>query len=234
MLFAVTGRAEACDPYVATGGGTCSGIWANPRCDDNANHLGGYYRTDHSWSYVKADIDVQAPFVFSHSGDDFLNNVSYAWVMLDVANVQNWAQFGPAIDNYGFRQDFAQCYSPSKGIDNIVRANPEPTGSTHTYKVVDRPDDTKWFYVDGSHVLSCGYTFNPDDAEMAGETDSARDQIPGKVSNHDNFASAQVTDTGGTAYDYLDGNSHWNVSDPWVKHIKSTDSSWGVWDGDCS
>ena len=150
VLVAAPTAAFACDPGRPHDGGDWNGGRERDLSSGNA------------WSWIKADIDVQDPFVITSLGTF---SSSYPWVMMSsTSHRDHWAQIGPYKDgvNTG-RWDLWQCANGNGAPTNELWSG-HSVGSRPTYKVVYGAGGDKYFYVNGTSKSSCSYTFSPDAA----------------------------------------------------------------------
>jgi hypothetical protein len=188
------------------------------------------------WSNVESNIEVRDPHVDNNPNMDNKSNASYPWDMLVTNDQQTaWAQIGPAKHNDGYRSNFIQCFHNTDPSPTDIFIASSTIGSTPTYKIVnDGAMGSKDFYINGSEVAVCGYSFTPGAVELGTEIHDRNDEIQGTVSDHEGFTNSTAHDSSGASYDLLASGGHINSSPPaWLNVKNAGPEHMEGWDGDC-
>jgi hypothetical protein len=226
-LAVAPAAAWACDPHDNNSARTATFLVS----------LDGWERGVNSstvWDSIQSDIEVRNPFIYNDPGETNLTNFTYGWIMLVNDSLTTWAQIGPSRENSGTRHNKIQCANANtQSITNFL-LSPSDVGTEPRYKVQQVGSSGKDFYINGSKVQNCLYTFTAQAGFSKTETHNRRDQVHGDTTNHQGWQNATITDSGGATTDLLSSGAFEGNGPSWLHVHKGGSDHMEGWDGDCS
>lgn len=223
-------------------------------------YAAGYLRDvagGHYYQNVFSDILVKEPDLVSYTLDSY--TTSYAWVMLtsgsglgegyaQVGPIREWSPLGCTTNCTEARFNYAECNkdngtpadrwqhwwaasSPNNAVGYEVFAD---------QKGVQGPAGAKYFLINGVEQSEfCGYPWGPGQAQIAGEIHDRASQVPGSISNPENFTNARDERDDGYDPPYFDGSEYFGSTPSalpiWFEYGRNDSSNVAhVNDGDCS
>lgn len=226
-------------------------------------YLGFWYRQALSGLYynnVYSKIVVKEPYLPPATTDS--NATSYAWVMLlaDATNPSSaYAQLGPIREYSPFgcspssctekRFNYGQCQKDNGTVNTLWQhwwsaSSPDSTVGYNVF--ADQtgtigPAGYKYFVINGvQQTQACPYTFGPDWSEIAAEIHDQATQVPGSISNPENYTAASVSRSDGYSPNYFDSSETFDSNSPgafptWFEHGQDDGNNTAhVNDGACS
>lgn len=204
-----------------------------PRTHDSQSYFAGTQRTvGSSLTGVKANIEEYQPWM------GYPSQVQQ-WVMLTKTDLSEWAQVGWRVlrngsGTYSRYSWWQYTYAGPGFFDGYYAAAPLGTLPTYRVEYVFNTDLGVWqfrFYRDVTQLASVTIWTGPTLAEVYGETNTRRDQMPGGTTNYNQF----------TGVYYRTGTSTWNpfsaaagANDGMIHGASGSGTSYWIWDKACS
>lgn len=227
-----SGSGMGCDPLAADGARTSDWkhiYWDGWQYNGGSTTING----------VQASIWNYSPWVDPANSGSYV----YAWVMLTVDHgygvdaplVQNgWVEFP-----YGVRHTMLMWHSVGGGF-SATYADPPKALKTYTNYEIFRSGGNFNFYVAGSYQYSTPALFTPTEAQIYGETQSFRSQMPGGHASsydyEDLFGSQYFTNAwhyfmpGATVHTVDQNGYDYSL---YFGHTAPSGGNLSIWDWDC-